>query len=402
MRAKITWFALATALGLGCDGKDENLTETTQTEDGPLFLIQSRIFPPEGTIGLLTPTGSLEAPLDYRRSIEQPGGGVLYAKPGVGTFLIGSGEEPTITRYDVAPDGSLVPGTKISFADYGVVYMYASESVVFVNARKAYYLDLDQLQAISFDPTEMVITGATSLAGAAREGYLTSFGQAVVREDGIYFPGQWYTDPDLDRVPSGSMLLRLDPDTDAVTITSDPRCAGMYISMTTNAGDIYWFSDSYNTFARVGFGADRGVPDCALRLRAGQTTFDPDWQLDVTTRVGGAPAVAIVEAGGSKAWLRVLDPSVPLPPLPADYDAVNTTPAWQWYLLDVESDEPALRNDDRPLSPVGGYGLYVDGRTFVSTENADYSESTLIELAPDGFIERTTVRGVVDNIVRVR
>jgi hypothetical protein len=290
----------------------------------------------------------------------------------------------------------------MSFADYGVLYMYASESVVFVNARKAYYIDLDQLQAISFDPTDMVITGTTSLAGAAREGFLTSFGQAVVREDGIYFPGQWYTDPDLDRVPSGSMLIRLEPDTDTVTITSDPRCAGMYISMTTDAGDSYWFSDSYNTFARVGFGAERGVPDCALRVRAGQTTFDPDWQLDVTTRVGGAPAVAIVEAGGSKAWLRVLDPSVPLPPLPADYNAVNTTPAWQWYLLDVESDEPAVRNDDRPLSPVGGYGIYVDGRTFVSTENADYSASTLIELTPDGFIERATVRGVVDHIARAR
>jgi hypothetical protein len=38
----------------------------------------------------------------------------------------------------------------------------------------------------------------------------------------------------------------------------------------------------------------------------------------------------------------------------------------------------------------------------VSTENADYSESTLIELTPDGFIERTTVRGVVDNIARMR
>jgi hypothetical protein len=114
MRAKITWMMLAAAVGLGCDDKTHDRTEATATTAGdPLFLIQSRIFPPEGTIGLLTPTDSLDAQLDYRRSIEQAGGGVLYAEPGVGTFMIGSGEEPSITRYDLAPDGSLVPGTKM-------------------------------------------------------------------------------------------------------------------------------------------------------------------------------------------------------------------------------------------------------------------------------------------------
>lgn len=371
-------------------------------EGGPLYLIQSRVFPPEGTIGLLTPTSSLDAELDYRRSLEQPGGGVLYAQPGIGTFMIGSGEEPAITRYELGPDGALVPGEKMSFAAYGVVYMYAGDSLVFVDARTAYYLDLDQLQAIRFDPTEMVIVGATSLAGAAREGFFTSFGQVIRREDGIYFPAQWYTEPDLDRVPGGSMLVRVDPATDEVTITSDARCTGMYIAMTTDAGDTYWFSDSYNTFARVGYGPERGVPDCALRLRAGETTFDPGWQLAIASRVGGAPSVAVARAGGSKMWLRVLDTAAAALPTPADFDTVNTVPAWQWHLLDVESDAPAIRNDERPLSAVGGFGLFVDGRTFVSTENADYSASTLIELTPEGFAERTTVRGVVDNVVRVR
>jgi hypothetical protein len=396
--------ALLAALGMGCaSDKDSTVgTETDVGESEPLYLIQSRIFPPEGTIGLLTPTHSLDAELDYSRSLEQPGGGVLYAQPGVGTFLIGSGEEPTITRYEVGPGDTLVPGSKLSFAGQGVLYMYAGDSLMFVDAHKAYYLDLDQLQLIAFDPTEMVITNTTPLAAAAREGFTTSFGQVVKREDGIYFPAQWYSEPDWDRIPSGSALVRLQPETDSVTVTHDPRCTGMYMAMTTDAGDTYWFSDSYNTFARRGYGPDRGAPECALRLKAGETTFDPNWQLDLGARVGGAPVVPILRAGGSRIWVRVLDESAASLPTPADYNTVNTAPAWQWYLLDVESDAPAVRNDERPLSPVGGFGLYIDGRSFVSTENADYSESTLLELTPEGFITRATVRGVVDNVVRVR
>jgi hypothetical protein len=392
---------VAALLGVSCAGKEEGRPDP-DGGGGPLFLVQSRIFPPEGTIGILTPTGSLDGPLDYTRAIEQPGGGVLYAEPGVGTFLIGAGEEPTIARYELGSGDELIPGKKLSFAGQGVVHLYAGDSVVFVNPAKAYYLDLDQLQVIVFDPTEMVITGTRSLAGARREGYFTSFGQVVRRPDGIYFPGQWYREPDWDRVPAGALLVRIQPETDTVTMTSDARCTGMYVALTTDAGDTTWFSDSYNTFARVGFGADRGVPDCALRLRAGETTFDPSWQLATGARVGGAPVVPIVKAGGSKIWLRVFDATAVKLPTPADFNTVNTAPAWQWYLLDVESDAPAVRNDERPLSPVGGLGMHIDGRTFVSTENADYSESTLLELTPAGFVPRATVRGVVDNIVRVR
>jgi len=398
--------ALAGALAVtsGCGTETDATTPTPTVPDpaeAPLYLIQTRTFSDEGTTGYLIPTRSLEEELDYSRAIEQPGGGVLYAAPGVGTFLIGSGEAPTITRYDIDAGDRLIAGESLSFANEGVIYLYAG-SVLFVNATKAYYIDLDQLQAISFDPTAMEITGRVSLAGAEREGFFTSFATAVVREDGIYFAGEWYTDPDWDRVPSGSMLIHIDPETDEVTMTSDERCTSMLASLTTDAGDTYWFSDMFNTFARRGFGPDNGVPDCALRLRAGETTFDPDWQLDTGARIGGAPAVAVLQGGDSQMWLRVFDESAVELPVPADYQTLDTAPAWQWYLLDVESDAPAVKNEERPLSSVGALGMYVDGRAFTTVENADYSETTLLELTESGFAERATVRGVLDEIARVR
>jgi hypothetical protein len=398
-RAQLAHGALL--LACCCSSTEPSGSDTGNGGDGPLFLVQTRVFSDDTTLGYLTPTHSLEDDLDYSRSLEQPGGGVLYAEPGIGNFLVGAGDQPIITRYEIGSNDRLLPGETLSFANSGVVFLYAG-SVIFVEPHKAYYIDLDQLQAISFDPTDMVTTGSVSLAGAARDGYFTSFGDPIVRADGIYFPGQWYTDPDWDRVPSGSMLMHLDPTTDEVTLTSDPRCTGMLASLTTPAGDTYWFSDNFNALARRGYGAENGVPDCALRLRAGETRFDPNWQLDTAARTGGAPAIAVLQAGGSKMWMRVLDETAVELPTPADYETLDTAPAWQWYLLDVESDAPAVRNDERPLSSVGALGMYVDGRAFTTIENEDYSETVLLELTPAGFRERAQVRGVVDAIARVR
>jgi hypothetical protein len=406
--------ALVLAGATGCgDGKDTVVVEAPDETPGspdagpppeppedPLFLIQTRTFSNDSATGVLIPTTTLDGPIDYSRALEQSGGGVLYAEAGQGAFLVGSGEEPVITRYQLDDNGRFIPGDSLSFANEGVIYLYAG-SVLFVNEHKAYYIDLDQLQAISFDPTDMVILDTVSLAGAEREGFFTSFGSAVVRTDGIYFPGEWYTDPDWDRVPSGSMLIRIDTETDEVTMTSDPRCTSMLASLSTKAGDTYWFSDMFNTFARRGYGEDRGVPDCALRLKAGETTFDPNWELDTQSRTGG-PSFAVLQGGDSTMWFRVFDESAVELPVPADYETMDTAPAWQWYSLDVESDEPAVRNDERPLSSVGALGMFVDGRGFTTVENEDYSETILLELTATGFVERTTVRGVIDDVVRLR
>jgi hypothetical protein len=203
-------------------------------------------------------------------------------------------------------------------------------------------------------------------------------------------------------VPSGSLLVHVDPATDTATMTSDERCTTMLPSLTTPAGDTYWFSDQYNTYARLGHGPDNGVPDCALRLRAGATSFDPTWQLDVGSRTGGAAALAVLQGGASTIWLRVFDDSAVQLPEPADFETIDTAPAWQWYLLDVERDAPALRNDQRPLSSSSAIGMYVDGRSFTTVENEDYSETLLVELTDQGFVERMTARGVIDAIARVR
>lgn len=119
-------------------------------------------------------------------------------------------------------------------------------------------------------------------------------------------------------------------------MTSDQRCGGMYIGLQTDSGDTYWFTYTSNVLARRDYGGT--VKDCGLRLRAGETTFDPTWELDIAARTGGASGVATLYGGGSTVWVRVLDESLTGGlPSPADYTSLDTAPAWSWYSLDPPS-----------------------------------------------------------------
>ena len=159
----------------------------------------------------------------------------------------------------------------------------------------------------------------------------------------------------------------------------------------------------FNTFARIARGPGNGFPDCGLRLRAGEQRFDPDWQLDTGARMGGVASVAVLQADDTKMWFRGLEPSLAAAlPEGATYEDLDTAQAWQWYLLDVASDAPASRDDQRPLASMSAIGFNVDGRAFTSLDNGDYSESILLELTAGNFVERARVRGVIDSIARIR
>lgn len=77
-------------------------------------------------------------------------------------------------------------------------------------------------------------------------------------------------------------------------------------------------------------------------------------------------------------------------------------PGWQWYLLDVESDAPAVRNDERPLGSYYAYAFEVDGRSYTTENDAEYTRSTVLELGDDGFVVGATVEGTVRGLARLQ
>src|SRR5690606_23551626 len=99
----------------------------------------------------------------------------------------------------------------------------------------------------------------------------TEFGEPIRREDGFYFPRSCW---DLDVTSRGASLVHLDPTTDAVTVTHDERCMGMQVGFMADSGNAYWFAD-HDASMEWSVQMRPGPHDCALRLRAGETTFDP-------------------------------------------------------------------------------------------------------------------------------
>ncbi len=324
-------------------------------------------------------------------SIEAPGGGRLYHAPDTTWFLLGQDDQPNITRYEVGADGKFVKGATISLTDYGVTEL-ADQAVIFVDDHKAYYMDGFQNQLVIIDPTEMTITGKVDIPGTEREGFVASLGYALTREDAIYVPVNWYEPVNYNAVPGGSMLVRIDPKTDTVTATEpDARCNGAVNNdrMVSDDGTAYFFSTRENSVVwRSVNDGKSGIHDCALRMKKGQQNFDPDWFLDLTTRTGGYPALSHGAAGDSKVFLMVLDETItPVVNEGAglEWPFFLSQEGWVWYVLDLESDEDAVRMDVRPPSILSRGTFTLDGRSIALERNADRSVSSLFEVTPVTF-----------------
>lgn len=364
---------------------------------GPLYVLHSTIDTADTRTGYLVTTSSIEADvsLDVTQGVEVPGGGYLYAPPGGDYFLMGGSEAPTFTRYELSASGGIEARGVVSFAQLGVQSTH--RHVIFHSPEKAYFLDESQLQVIAFNPATMELLSSIPVPGFRCAEVETSFGTPIRREDGYYFPrGCW----DLDVTSRGASLVYLDPVTDEVTVSHDSRCMGMQIGFLADSGDAYWFSD-HDASVEWTYQRRDAPHDCALRLRAGQTTFDPDWELDLTTRTGGLSAVAAVPANGSSIWMKVFDSAAFTGIIPMQ-EIDWGLEVWRWGLLDVESSDPIRLNAEARLVVSYGYPIEVDGRSFSPVANSDYSETTLIELAEAGIEERIHVQGELRKIVRLR
>lgn len=361
-----------------------------------VYVVFTTIETPSGRFGYYATTPSIEGDVtvDVRQGVEEPGGGQLYAPAEGGYFLLGGGETPTLTRYDLGEDDELEKGKTISFANLGVEGIWST--VIFAGPSQAYFLDPAQHQVIAFDPTTMLLDETIPIEGLQCEGE-TYFGMAIERTDGFYFPGNCYGE---NTNPPGVDLVHLDPETNEVTVANDTRCTGAMVGMQADDGTAYWFSDLWNSMEWQFLGTD--VPhDCALRLNAADTTFDDEWELDLTTRTDGVAALAGVPAGDTEIWVKVFEESAVQGQLPAD-EVDWGAKAWRWGLLDVASEAGVALDESSDLVVYYGEPIVVDARAFSPASNEDFTETTLIELTRSGAKERLVVEGELRKVVRLR
>lgn len=375
-------------------------SEQILSNDGdPVYLLYTTIDTPDSRTSYYVTSPSIDSDtrVEVTAGLEGPGEGVMYAPPEGGYVLIGSGEAPTFTRYELNEAGQLERGDTLSFANLGTES--TEGHMRFLSNSKAYFFDRSQVQIISFDPSRMELINQIPLDDFDCDGEITGFGTPIVRGDGVYVPRTcWAPNASSSR---GTSLAHVDTETDEVNITQESRCMGLELGFITDNGDAYWGSNAYASLAWTFMNLDT-PHDCALRLKSGETEFDETWEMEVTQRTGGVSAIFSVPAGGSQVWVRAFEKAAFQGDIPLQEVAWDAK-AWRWGLLDVESGGDVQLDESSDL--VGFYGapIFIDGTAYSpSSSFGDTVQTVLLKLTDSGIENGIVVDGELRNVVRLR
>jgi hypothetical protein len=366
------------------------------------FLLGTRVWDDSSTTSYFHVVSSIEAgtAVDEDEALEVPGPAKLFAIEGAGWFAIGNGEAPIITRYTINDAGGLAEAGSLSLLNYGIEGLW--QTLYVVSPTKMYYPDREGQRLIIIDPTAMEITGEVDLGETGRPGFLSLFSyDHLERGSDLLFSVAWIDWNESDSILGETGLVVLDTETDTVSrFDVDSRCGGITTPVEMSSGDVYFVSSA---LAAAAHRLDRlPTPPCALRVRAGDDAFDPDYLESLEELTGNALAGEPVPGGGSTIFLRAFDEALGTVPDGALTWELTSQLAWRWLRWTPGSAElsavPALEPSTSDV-----LWFQVDGKVYGTETTADYSETTLLELTAAGGPRRAlTAPGFLHGVAKIR
>lgn len=280
----------------------------SNTEDA-LYALGAGICGPDSCQTYLLTTPSLESgKLDVRgngRELQ----GFINARSYDGALFVPGGEAPTLTRYTVDEAGKLVPGRTLSFAGAGLSASFNGNRIAFISADKAYLFDEATLKALVWNPSEMALTGkeidisAIQLSG--QDAFVSADESGAQRRgDRLFVPVGWSDSSTYDARPVAGMLILDTARDEVVDFFEDDRCTALESTVVAESGDIYYFTSAAMILSASAVNPD--FPSCALRIKADETKFDPDYFLNLSEATGGRIAAWGVPGPSNEAYVQVL------------------------------------------------------------------------------------------------
>lgn len=378
----------------GHPSTDPDGTQAPDAEEASVYVLTTRVSSSDDQqLSYLLSVPSLDAgaTFDLSGAVElESTDNNIAGLAGTPFIYVGSCTEPTITRWEAKPDGSLEKGPSVSFANLGFTDACIDTSPVY-SADKAYFLPSQsaEREIAVWNPSSMELLGTIPLPDIAPEGELLPVVSLSERSDRIFATVYWQEAYDQDWTHLGDhvRIIEIDPATDSVVgQTDDTRCNELFASGATSDGTLYFSPGSYDAPVRSILGGERGVDPCLLRIVPPETSFDQGYQLDLSSLAGGRPAGDLVVLNDDVAFLHVWHSEV-VDPVLEDLsnweDTVNQAGFlwWKWT-MGSEGAEPIGEQ-----APANGVVLFqVDGRTLVTRFSEDYTSTTLDELDPAGAI----------------
>lgn len=378
----------------------------------PQYVVHTRLNAGDDLqLSYLATTSSIEAGarLDLDRAVELDAPDIGFAGL-VGTPYVytGSCTEPTITRWEVASDGSLREGPQLSFAPLGLADACIDSALGLYSPQRAFYRPFQSAipEIVVWNPTTMEIVGTIELPGVEPEGELLPVVTLSTRSDRLFVTVFWEGGFDADWTKFGDhvRVLEIDPESLEVLSSSDePRCNSLSWTSATSDETAYFSPYSYNTTIRSVLGDERGAQSCGLRIVPPGSSFDQGYELDLSAIAGGRPAGDLVVLDDETAFLHVWHEEL-VSPLAADgsnWEDVIGENGFLWYKWPLGASTAERIPEQTP----GNFTVLVgvEDRKFVAHFSDDFSSTTLEELDASGAITPAlSGAGQIFEVVRVR
>lgn len=393
---------------LGCGGGDVAAGRNADQDDGPLYVVSTGLVSGEEFLGYLATVRSLEpeTEVSLHHAAETGYGAWIFNRPGDASVYAASLGEPTIVRWEIQGDAKFARRETLNLSDLGVQSAYLAASAPVFSAEKSYFVDETTDQVIIWNPSRMEYIGSIPL-GDDDEGALRPIpeGNFLIRGDKLLLTVGWRDEDDTSHLGDHVRVLTIDTKTDTIVDSSDEERAGHEaLNAQTSDGTAYFSPFSLYAAYRV-IGRGHGAASRLLRVRPGAASFDADYDIDLSSLVGGRPAGDFTLLDEDTALLRVWRSELVDAVDPDAWQDVLWTQTgflwWRWKLGDTE----AVQLKDQEPGALGASVFRIDDKTYMTRYAEDGSSTDLIELTPDGTMRaglRSPGQIIGNGVIRVR
>jgi len=345
-----------------------------------------------------------------------------------GSVFVPHGPDPSITKFTVEADGTLREGDTISFAAEGVTYVGTGPLVgeTLIRSDKAYLFD-SSFRAIVWDPERMQLSGTElDFADLLKDVVADAPGYApqifveagFVKQVGnlMFVPVRWNNwsaeRPGEILYPLGGLLV-LDTERDEVVrLLTDPRIIDTIYTVVSDAGDLYLFTGAFGASFNVAF--DLETPAGVLKIKKGESEFDPGYYLNLEERLGGRPGTTPSGGRGTEVYLKVFyeeeadmfdaDGNVKAEIVAEPWSLLST--GWRYWRIDLEEPATAEVLEELPWGGTDGYFYRIpeEDRLFLAVLNGakgTLKGMTLYEANGSTFTESISVPGTLQALSRL-
>jgi hypothetical protein len=390
-------------LAVGCGGDDAtSVGEGTSIERalpaegaaaGPLYAIATEIYGADFStstsfVQLVSSLDGDEIDLGLAREYN---GRATLGKVGNWLFIM-DGEQPIIERFSVAADGTLTLNGELSFANYGMPYWTIDAwGNTMVSPTQAYFTNPGDGSLIVWNPTSMEIVREVPLPLLAPAGLELQSAPAYLRGDRLFRLFSWASFETFEFSRAPQQLAVYDTATDELlALVEDNRCPAIYSEpFEDEAGALYFSNHVWSPMETLVKGAPAS---CSLRVLAGETTFDPDWQFRYADFADGREGAVLRYLGDGQALADIFHHERATITSDTDPSELGQSSNWRLWTVDLESGAGAPI-DGLDFKPGGYNDVHVGGRSFILMPSADYARTTAYELVDGAALRRFAIQG---------